>query len=338
MGVGSRASGSVRHQFEDRFPHGIRHDVYASRGGRRPGRRPAGHGNPGLHGQPVLEQPGHLQPGILLGCGRAVVHPGAFFSPTLNTGFTTSVASGGSVTYGDPQIGGHPPRYQNWSAGLQRAVTNTFTLTVSYVGSNGHYLGGGSRGIWGSQILPKYMALGNLLTSKASATTIAQADAIIPGIQLPYANFAGSIAQMLLPFPQYSSVSDAFGEVGDSNYNSLQVVAVKTLSHGLVLNANYSFAKAFDNLSSRSSYWAEKAQTTAAPRSRTSCWSTACRSVRARGSPTATALSAKADDDRLRRPRVLSRAVAVVPSVEGGLLWPSNPDKSTPIASYQMAT
>lgn len=188
-----------------------------------------------------------------------------FFNPTLNTGFNTSTAQGGSVTFGDPQIGGHPPRYQNWNAGIQRALTSTFTLTVSYVGSNGHYLGGGSRGIWGSDILPQYMQLGNLLTAQATPTNIAQANAIIPGIHLPYANFAGSIAQMLLPFPQYSSVSDLWGEVGDSNYNSLQVVAVKTLSHGLVLNANYSFAKAFDNLASRSSYWSEKAQTTVPP-------------------------------------------------------------------------
>lgn len=240
--------------------------TYTHRGavGGRGGAR-QGTGTLGYTANPSWSSLDTYSPAFYWDAGVPSYTPAPFFSPTLNTGFTTTVASGGSVTYGDPQIGGHPPRYQNWSAGLQRAITNTFTLTVSYVGSNGHYLGGGSRGIWGSQILPKYMALGNLLTSKASATTIAQADAIIPGIQLPFANFAGSIAQMLLPFPQYSSISDAFGEVGDSNYNSLQVVAVKTLSHGLVLNANYSFAKAFDNLSSRSSYWTEKAQTTASP-------------------------------------------------------------------------
>jgi hypothetical protein len=184
-----------------------------------------------------------------------------FFDPTLNTGFTTSVAQGGSITFGDPAIGGHPPRYQNWSASIQRALTNTTTVSVCYVGSNGHYLQGGPRGIWGSQILPEYMALGNLLTAKASPATIAQADAVFPWIQLPYANFAGSIAQMLLPFPQYSSVSDLWGEVGDSNYNSLQATVVKTMSHGFVLNANYTFARAFDDLSSRNSYFAEKAQT-----------------------------------------------------------------------------
>jgi hypothetical protein len=184
-----------------------------------------------------------------------------FFNPTLNTGFTTTVAQGGSITYGDPQIGGHPPRYQNWSVGIQRAVTRTLTATVSYVGSNGHYLQGGARGIWGSVIQPQYLRLGNLLNSSATPANVAAAAAMIPGIRLPYANFAGSIAQMLLPFPQYSSVSDLWGEVGDSNYNSLQATVVKTLSHGLVLNANYTFARGFDDLAGRSSWWNEKAQT-----------------------------------------------------------------------------
>ena len=61
---------------------------------------------------------------------------------------------------------------------------------------------GGSRSAWGGQIQPKYMALGNLLSSRASATTIAQAAAMFPEIHLPYANYAGSIAQMLKQFPQ----------------------------------------------------------------------------------------------------------------------------------------
>ncbi len=40
-----------------------------------------------------------------------------FFDPTLNSGFATGRPSGGDVTYGDPEIGGRPPRYQNWNAG-----------------------------------------------------------------------------------------------------------------------------------------------------------------------------------------------------------------------------
>ena len=40
-----------------------------------------------------------------------------FLDPTLNAGFVTGRGTGGGVTYGDPEIGGRPPRYQNWNVG-----------------------------------------------------------------------------------------------------------------------------------------------------------------------------------------------------------------------------
>ena len=232
-------------------------------GGRGGGRQ--GTGILGFSAQPSWNSLDTYSPAFYWDAGVPSYIHAPFYDPTLNTGYTTTVANGSSVSYGDPQIGGHPPRYQNWSVGLQHAFTNTFTLTVNYVASNGHFLGGGSRSAWGNQIQPKYMKLGNLLTSKASATTIAQAAAIFPEIHLPYANYAGSIAQMLQQFPQYSSVSDVFGEVGNSNYNSLQVTAAKRLSYGLTFNANYTFQKTFDDLGTRSSWWSEKAQSGDSP-------------------------------------------------------------------------
>jgi len=55
---------------------------------------------------------------------------------------------------------------------------------------------------------------------------------------------------MLRPFPQYSSVSDIWGDVGNSNYNSLQITGTQRLSHGLTFNFNYTYAKAFDDTGS----------------------------------------------------------------------------------------
>ena len=96
----------------------------------------------------------------------------------------------------------------------------------------------------------KYLALGNLLQTQATAANIAAANRIVPGIGLPYAAFTGTIAQMLRPFPQYSGVTDLWGDVGNSNYNSLQVYVNKRLSHGLTFNFNYTWAKAFDDTGS----------------------------------------------------------------------------------------
>jgi hypothetical protein len=186
-----------------------------------------------------------------------------FYDPTLGTAFNGSGKTGSTMQFGDPDIGGRPPMYQNWNFGIERAVTGTTTLGVNYVGSNGHFLSGGGRGMWSDQIQPRYLALGNLLQSQATPANLTAANAIVPGIKLPFANFVGTISQMLRPFPQYPGVSDLWGEVANSNYNSLQVTMNKRMSKGLVFNSNYTWAKAFgDDMGSRSAYnWGiEKAQ------------------------------------------------------------------------------
>ena len=56
-------------------------------------------------------------------------------------------------------------------------------------------------------------------------------------------NSAATIAQMLAAFPQYSGVSDTWGNVGNFNYNSLQITLDQRMSNGLTFNVNYTFAK-----------------------------------------------------------------------------------------------
>jgi hypothetical protein len=186
---------------------------------------------------------------------------GPFFSPTVNAGFYNGI-QGSSITYGDPRVGAHPPRYQNWNFGIQRAITPTMTLDVAYVANNAHYITAttGKVGIWTNQLNPQYLALGNLLLAKATPSNVAAAQAIIPSLTLPYPNFTGSISQMLLPFPQYTTISDVWADIGNSNFNSLQVVLRQTLSHGLTLDFNYTLAKAFDDLTTSNAYADQKAQ------------------------------------------------------------------------------
>ncbi len=81
-------------------------------------------------------------------------HP-PFFDPTLGTDYNGSGNPPATMTYGDPQIGGVPPRYQNWNFNIDHSLTNTLTLAFAYVGSNGHFLGGGGRGIWSDLIDPR---------------------------------------------------------------------------------------------------------------------------------------------------------------------------------------
>jgi len=178
-----------------------------------------------------------------------------FFDPTLNTGFVTGRGTGGTVTYGDPEIGGRPPRYQNWNAGLQRTIWRTVTLGATYAGSRGDFIGSSGRGVYQNQLDPRFLVLGNLLTQNATAATIAAAQAIVPGVALPYTGFSGTIGQMLRPFPQYSGVTDVYGDVARSTYHSLQLTLEKRRSDdGLIVNFNYTYSRTKDNQTARTGY------------------------------------------------------------------------------------
>jgi hypothetical protein len=71
--------------------------------------------------------------------------------------------------------------------------------------------------------------------------------------------FTGTIAQMLRPFPQYNAVADVYGDVGQSNYNALQLSIQQRLYRGLTFNFNYTYSKAIGTINgNRSAYIQEK--------------------------------------------------------------------------------
>ena len=216
-------------------------------GGRGGGR--TGTGTVGFSATPAFTAPSgtNYDPAFLWDKGLPAYQPPPFLNPTYGTEFNGISTVGVTMQYGDPTLGGVPPRYQNWNFSIDHALTSTLTVGAAYVGSNGHFLGGGGRGIWSDQINPSYLALGNLLNAQATPANLAAAGAIIPGISLSFPTFTGTISQMLRPFPQYPGVSDLWGDVANSHYNSVQVTAQKNVSHGLTFSFNYTFAKALDD-------------------------------------------------------------------------------------------
>jgi hypothetical protein len=82
---------------------------------------------------------------------------------------------------------------------------------------------------------------GPSVTSTCEALTTA-------GITLP-ANFSPkqTVAQALAPFPNYKSISDTYGNVANSDYNSLQVSLTQRLSKGLTFMFDYIWSKAIDD-------------------------------------------------------------------------------------------
>lgn len=205
---------------------------------------------------PIVSPNGSFIPALFWDNGIPPYAKGPIYDQTYQTGFN-GTGSGGAVTFGDPQS--QPPRYQNWNFTIDRSLTQSIVLTASYVGSNGKQLRGGGRGIYSNQMDPRYLVLGNLLTQNASPANIALANQIIPGIRLPFPTFSGTIAQMLRPFPQYNSVSDVYGDVGQSSYNALQLSIQQRLYKGLTFNFNYTFSKALGTINgNRSAYIQER--------------------------------------------------------------------------------
>ncbi len=172
--------------------------------------------------------------------------------PIYNPGYATYYSSAAkapykvssTVAYLDPTYGGRTPSFGGWSAGFQRQITNNMTATVSYVGNQGHFLlpTGAARGYWSNQLDPRYLALGSAVLGATAK------DSNMPSGALPYPTFNNKVSQALLPFPQYSGVTDQVGSVGNSNYNALQLSIVQRASRGLTFFLNYTYSKTIDDL------------------------------------------------------------------------------------------
>ncbi|HZQ45077.1 MAG TPA: TonB-dependent receptor [Acidobacteriaceae bacterium] len=193
--------------------------------------------------------------------------PAPDFDPTLGTFYTTlSKAPAASQTYYDPFLGSRAPEFENWNFSVQRAIFNPLTVSLAYVGSQGHFLSttnNNARGYYANGLPLQYLALGSQLSNTATPTNIANAQKVIPGLALPYSSFNGTIAQMLLPFPQYSGVSDAFGDVANSNFNAFEVQAKLAVWRGLTGTINYTFSKSIDNGGTfRSGYLSQRVERT----------------------------------------------------------------------------
>ncbi len=188
----------------------------------------------------------------------------------LNTGFyansSNKFVSASSVSFPDPYLSSRAPELEMFNFGIERSITQDMTLAVNYVGNESHFIvnsgttGSNARGYWVNQLNPVYLAtLGPMLDSKsatpllnapATAANVAIVAKAMPSAPTPAfiqaaaaLNSSATIAQMLVAFPQYSTVSDTWGNVGNFAYHALQITLVQRMSHGLTFNANYTFSK-----------------------------------------------------------------------------------------------
>jgi hypothetical protein len=213
-----------------------------------------GVGTQGYSTSPSFQSPdGGITPAFNLNEGFPAYQRPPFFTPTLGAGYTTSVPVGGGISYDRPETAGRSPYTEEWNLTFEREFPASTVFSLTYSGTSSHFNGvQGGVGIYSNQVDPKYLSLGNLLQQQETPATLAQAQAIFPDIKLPFPNFAGSIGQMLRPFPQYNNSGSTFtgpdpwANFGTSSYNALQVSLTRRLNKGLYFLAAYTWSKTLD--------------------------------------------------------------------------------------------
>lgn len=148
-----------------------------------------------------------------------------------------SFANGGPATYIDPN-NGQAPRFQNYSANVQRQLPMGVLLDVAFAGNHGTRLSGPQPL---NQVDPKYLAQGALLGLQITDPKVKAA-----GFALPYAGFTGTLAQALRPYPQFTDITDPYAANLHSDYKALQIKAEKRMGD-LAVEANYTYSRATSN-------------------------------------------------------------------------------------------
>jgi len=115
------------------------------------------------------------------------------------------------------------------SLDIQRQFEGNWLLDIAYLGTFGHHLTSPDpQSI--NQVSPDKLAEAATESSQSGKTVN---------------------TQVLRPFPQYSNVQVIAADIGNSNYNALNLGINKRYSEGLSLTANYTYSQFIDNVDAR---------------------------------------------------------------------------------------
>jgi len=139
---------------------------------------------------------------------------------------------------------------QQWNLSIEREMASGFTLNLAYVGNKGTRLP--SRVAALNALDPRLLSV---YTEADFNLAASPGDTVFPtsagDVPVPYPDWAAqmtgcspSLAQALLPYPQYCSSLQGLNEnAGNSTYHSFQVKAEKRFAEGLFLLSSYTLSK-----------------------------------------------------------------------------------------------
>ena len=119
-------------------------------------------------------------------------------------------------------------------------------MTIGYIGSSASHLKSGIENL--NNISPSAFGLGDILNRSFATGAPGQ------GTKVPYATFntAANYFQAIRPFPQYDYIATdcCLQNVGHSSYDALIATLERRFSHGLSLQASYTWSKSITNADS----------------------------------------------------------------------------------------
>jgi hypothetical protein len=166
--------------------------------------------------------------------------PAGLNQPTGNTqGLATFIGQGVSYIYPDRRI----PYIQQYSFGFQHELPAQTLLDISYVGSHTGKLAV-SKNL--DNLTVDQLALG---TTYLNTLVTNPFYGYVPATVTIGASKTVTRRTLMVPFPQFSSVTRNGTPIGKSWYNSLQIQITKRLSHGLHFQANYTWSATMEAVS-----------------------------------------------------------------------------------------
>ena len=133
------------------------------------------------------------------------------------------------------------PRIQEWSLTIQRQMSRSVALDLSYTGNRGSRLIADRRvlGPAANANSPEVLAHGpGVLGSRLNTGTAAEA-----GFAMPYSGFSRTAAQSLRPFPHMLNIGYLNVPAGNSFYHAMRAKLEKRFTDGAHFLASYTWSK-----------------------------------------------------------------------------------------------
>ena len=149
---------------------------------------------------------------------------------------------------------GRPARVAQWSFFVQRELSRDLVVEIGYLGNRGAWFqttsGKNDNTLTAASLASYGLSLSNPADRQLLNSQISSPLAVSRGFgNLPYPLFPTNqnVVQSLLPYPEYTTLLYLWSPLGSTKYDSMQTSITKRYSHGLDLNANFTWAKQMEN-------------------------------------------------------------------------------------------